>query len=371
MSALETARPGGARFVGGCIRNTLMGKPVSDIDIATQLHPEETIAALKAAGIRAIPTGIEHGTITAVCNHEPFEITTLRRDVETDGRRAVVAFTEDWAEDAGRRDFRLNALYADDEGYVYDPTGGLPDIAAGRVVFIGDAEQRLREDYLRILRFFRFTAWYAREIDETGLKACEVLRDGLKQIAVERIWKELLKLLDAPDPFPATSAMVRAGILSVFLPMSDNGDRMARLRGIERAENFRFDAFQRFLSLFPRERELASEIASAMKVSRHERDRLKFWAKAEAPPSDFSALKPWLYRLPEETGPDVLSWCWADGGAPGENWAARYDLATSWDRPVFPIKGADLVAQGHKPGPELGETLKRMEEIWIANGFSL
>ena len=161
MAALEAARMGGARFVGGCVRNTLMGQPVDDIDIATQLKPDETLKALEAAGIRAEPTGLEHGTITAIINGEPFEITSLRRDVETDGRRAVVAFTEDWAEDAQRRDFRFNAIYADRDGRLYDPTGGgLDDAAAGRVIFIGDPDQRLREDYLRILRFFRFNAWY-------------------------------------------------------------------------------------------------------------------------------------------------------------------------------------------------------------------
>lgn len=371
IAALEAARPGGSRFVGGCIRNTLMGRAVSDIDIATQLLPQETMAAVEAAGIRAIPTGIEHGTITAVCNHIPFEITTLRRDVETDGRRAVVAYTQDWVEDAGRRDFRLNALYADPNGHVYDPTGGLPDIAAKRVVFIGDAEQRLREDYLRALRFFRFTAWYANEIDETGLKACEDLRDGLRQIAVERIWKELIKLLDAPDPFPALSAMIRTGIMKVILPESDDGLRMARLRGLEKAEGLRFDAFQRFLSLFSRSPAIASSLARHLKVSRHERDRLTHWAKAAKPPKDTDDLKPWLYSLEGETGLDVLAWCWADGGAPGEDWAARYASAKAWQRPVFPLKGADLIALGHKPGVELGDTLKRLEAAWIANGFSM
>ena len=173
LDALEAERPGAARFVGGCVRNTLMGRPVDDIDIATQLLPEAVIEALELANIRAIPTGIEHGTITAVCDSVPYEITTLRRDVETDGRRAVVAFTEDWHEDAMRRDFRLNALYADPNGKVHDPVGGgLEDAALGRVIFIGNGDERLREDYLRILRFFRFNAWYGAGIDAQGLAAC-------------------------------------------------------------------------------------------------------------------------------------------------------------------------------------------------------
>ena len=185
MRALEAAGGAGcARFVGGCVRNSLLGQPVDDIDIATRLRPEQTMAALKAAGLKAVPTGVEHGTVTGVSERRPYEITTLRRDVETDGRRAVVAFTEDWAEDAARRDFRLNALYADAAGTVFDPTGGgLEDAAAGRIVFVGEAETRIREDYLRILRFFRFYAWYGRgEPDAGGLAACAALKGGMAQL---------------------------------------------------------------------------------------------------------------------------------------------------------------------------------------------
>ncbi|MEL6416021.1 MAG: hypothetical protein AAFQ15_13865 [Pseudomonadota bacterium] len=195
------------RFVGGCVRNTVMARPVDDLDLATQLKPDETLKALEAAGIRAVPTGIEHGTVTAIVDHQPFEITSLRRDVETDGRRAVVAFTEDWAEDAQRRDFRLNALYAAPNGEVFDPVGGgYDDALAGRVIFIGDADQRLREDYLRILRFFRFNAWYGAGIDADGLAACERQRSGLAKIAKERTWKELKKLLSAEMPRGAVTA---------------------------------------------------------------------------------------------------------------------------------------------------------------------
>ncbi len=204
VAALEAARPGGVRFVGGCVRNCVMGRAVDDIDIATQLEPAQTITALKTAGLRAIPTGIEHGTVTAIVDHVPFEITSLRRDVETDGRRAVVAFTQDWAEDAQRRDFRMNALYAAPDGEMFDPVGGgYEDAMAGRVIFIGDADQRLREDYLRILRFFRFNAWYGAELDQDGLAACTRQAAGLSQIARERVWKELKKMLAAPEPATA------------------------------------------------------------------------------------------------------------------------------------------------------------------------
>ena len=203
MAALAAA--GGAdcaRFVGGCVRNTLMARPVTDIDIATTLTPDEVTAALRAAGLKAVPTGAAHGTITAVAQGRPFEITTLRRDVETDGRRAVVAFTDDWAEDAARRDFRLNALYADRRGRIFDPTGsGLADLRAGAIVFVGDAETRIREDALRILRFFRFLAWYGRgEPDAAALAACEALRDLVTGLSAERVAKELLALLAAEDP---------------------------------------------------------------------------------------------------------------------------------------------------------------------------
>jgi poly(A) polymerase len=208
IHALEAAGgPGCARFVGGCVRDALLKRPIGDIDIATTLRPDAVTAALTAAGLKAAPTGIEHGTVTAISSGKPFEITTLRRDVETDGRRAVVAFTEDWAEDAARRDFRLNALYLQPDGTLNDPTGGgIADAHAGRIVFVGDAETRIREDYLRILRFFRFLAWFGRgEPDAAGLAACAALKDGARGLSGERVSKELLKLLAAYDPRPAVA----------------------------------------------------------------------------------------------------------------------------------------------------------------------
>src|SRR3954462_397386 len=203
LDALEA--PGGAdcaRFVGGCVRNALMGRAVDDIDVATTLEPPAATQALEAAGLKVVPTGVEHGTVTAISGDRPYEITTLRRDVSTDGRRAVVAFTTDWAEDARRRDFTLNALYARRDGTIFDPTEeGLADAKAGRIVFVGEPEQRLHEDYLRILRFFRFLAWYGRAgADAAGLAACAKLKDKVTTLAAERISKELLKLFGAEDP---------------------------------------------------------------------------------------------------------------------------------------------------------------------------
>ena len=221
IAALEAAGgPGCARFVGGCVRNALIGQPVEDVDIATTLRPEETERAIRAAGLKAVPTGLAHGTVTAISGREPFEITTLRRDVSTDGRNATVAFTDDWAEDAGRRDFRLNALYADAGGQVFDPTGeGVADALAGRVVFVGDPATRIREDYLRILRFFRFFAWYgAGEPDPAGLAACAALAPGMSRLSAERVSKELTRLLAAPDPRAAVTAMAATGVLARILP---------------------------------------------------------------------------------------------------------------------------------------------------------
>ena len=221
IAALEAAGgAGSARFVGGCVRNALIGAPVDDIDIATVLTPEAVVAAVTAAGLKAHPTGLAHGTVTVVSRGVPHEVTTLRRDVSTDGRNATVAFTTDWAEDAGRRDFRLNALYADADGEIFDPTGqGVEDALSGRIVFVGDPEIRIREDYLRILRFFRFHAWYGRgPADAQGLKACAELKDGMTRLSAERVSKELLKLLAAPDPAPAVRLMAETGVLDRVLP---------------------------------------------------------------------------------------------------------------------------------------------------------
>ena len=277
MDALEAA--GGrdcARFVGGAVRNTLIGLPVADVDIATKLTPQESIAALKAAKIRVVPTGVEHGTVTAVRDHSPFEITTLRRDVETDGRRAVVAFTTDWDEDAARRDFRLNALYADREGVVYDYAGGgVEDAREGRVVFVGDAETRIREDYLRVLRFFRFFAWYSRgDIDAEGLAACERLKDGVARLSAERVSKELLRLLEAPDPRKAVRLMAGSGVLAVAVPAALDFKRFDRLVEIDADPELRLSA------LLPDDPAQVVALAGALRLSTAQRDRLEAAAGA-------------------------------------------------------------------------------------------
>ena len=378
MAALEAARPGGARFVGGCVRNTLMGRPVDDIDIATQLLPQQVIEALDAAGIRSVPTGIEHGTITAICQGAPYEITTLRRDVETDGRRAVVAFSEDWAEDAGRRDFRMNALYADGEGNVFDPVGGgIEDAAAGRVIFIGDADERLREDYLRILRFFRFNAWYGAGIDEAGLAACERQKGGLKNIAAERIWKELDKLLRAPDPVAAMEAMSGAGIFEVILEgirLSNQAtDSMRRLVAVEQSSGLDEPAaLVRLAAMLEPVSFETGKIAVRLRLSNYEAKRLKRMMEVAAGPAYVSDEKLWrvaCYLHGTDIAVDAaLLMATRTGEDKGLSQFLEY--AAQYQRDVFPLDGNDVRAAGHE-GPAVGQKLAELEELWRGSDFSL
>ncbi len=372
IAALDAADKGESRFVGGCVRNTLMSRPVDDIDIATQLLPEEVLAALEAADIRAIPTGIEHGTITAIIGTTPFEITSLRRDVETDGRRAVVAFTRDWAEDAQRRDFRLNALYADAEGTVYDPTGGgLKDAAEGWIIFIGDADQRLREDYLRILRFFRFNAWYGRDMDAAGLAACARQVQGLQKIAAERIWKELKKLLAAPTPSRVLTPMADAGVLNQILPFEVTllprpEQAVNGLEALEQAYALNSDPIQRLMVILVRDAANVPQLAKALKLSNHEQDRLHAWTQvkgdlnAPVPPKDIRAEE---YRLGRQA---VQDWAVCATAHSVLNY-----FQTAPDLPVFPVKGQDLLQIGFSTGPDVGKILKKLEELWIESDFCL
>lgn len=365
MTALEAAGGEGcARFVGGCVRNSLLDQPVDDIDIATRLTPDQTIRALEAAGLKAVPTGVEHGTVTGVSERRPYEITTLRRDVETDGRRAVVAFTQDWAEDAARRDFRLNALYADRAGTVYDPTGGgLEDVAAGRIVFVGEAETRIREDYLRILRFFRFYAWYGRGApDAVGLAACAALKDGMARLSAERVSKELLKLLAAPDPRPAVAAMAETGVLAQVLSEVQPLDLFEGMCGVSD------DPVMRLSALAPADAATVTRIAGGLRLSNAVRDRL---AAAVAEGATVSTemtdaqARAALYRLGRRAFQDRLARAEATQGRS----ARLRDLAETWTAPALPVGGRDLARLGLKPGPETGRVLKAFEDGWIADDF--
>ena len=369
MAALETAGgPGCARFVGGCVRNALIGAPVADIDIATTLKPEETDRAIRAAGLKAVPTGIAHGTVTAVAQRQPFEITTLRRDVSTDGRNATVAFTDDWAEDAARRDFRLNALYADSEGRVFDPTGeGMADAAAGRIVFVGDPATRIREDYLRILRFFRFFAWYGRgDPDEAALEACRALAPGMTRLSAERVSKELMTLLAAPDPRVAMAAMAEAGVLAQILPEAATGPLF------EAAVEVSPDPVIRLMTLFPTDERLVREVSTRLRFPNATRDRLAAAALA-APEISLTMsdaeVRAAVYRHGARTAADALHRRWAENPADDEPARRLLALAEGWRRPAMPVGGRELARLGVEPGPETGRLLKAFEDGWIADDF--
>ncbi|WP_297802818.1 CCA tRNA nucleotidyltransferase [uncultured Brevundimonas sp.] len=364
IAALEAA--GGedcARFVGGCVRNALLGAAIDDVDIATRLEPQQVLDALKAAGIRAIPTGIEHGTITAVTKGQPFEITTLRRDVETDGRRAVVAFTTDWREDAARRDFRLNALYANGRGEVFDPTGhGVEDALAGRIIFVGDPEQRIREDYLRILRFYRFGAWYGRGApDAAGHAACARLAQGVTTLSAERISKELLKLLAAVDPVASVKAMEEAGVLSRLLPDS----RTETLAAMVTLTN---DPLMRLAALLPCDGKVLDRLAGSLRLSNAQRDRLVASAvELDVGMSDVEA-RGMIWRDGREAFVDRTLRAEASDTA-NPRWAALRAMAQGWAVPKLPVGGKDIAKAGIKPGPMTGRILKAFEESWIADDF--
>jgi poly(A) polymerase len=361
VAVMEALAQGGARawFVGGCVRDGLLGRDAGDIDIATDAEPRRVMAIAGAAGIRSVPTGEAHGTVTLVSGHRPFEVTTLRRDVETDGRRATVAYTERLEEDAHRRDFTINALYADRDGAVIDPTGeGAADLAARRVRFIGDPHDRIREDYLRILRFFRFHAWYADPeggIDAAGLAASAEMADGLARLSLERVGAEMRKLLAAPDPAPAVAAMAQAGVLARILPGAD-----ARLLPVLVAleEGLAPDPMRRLAALG------GEDAAEGLRLSRAEGKRLEVLREGMGSGAGPGELG---YRHGFEAARDVLllrGAAMAEPPAPGALEAARRGVEA-----VFPVKAADLMPG--LEGPALGAALARLERDWIASDFTL
>ncbi|APY14391.1 CCA tRNA nucleotidyltransferase [Brucella sp. 10RB9214] len=389
LQALFTAlnRDGGeARVVGGAVRNTLLGTGVSDVDLATTHLPEETVRLASEAGFKPVPTGMEHGTITVVVQGHPFEVTTLRRDIETNGRHAKVAFGTDWKADAERRDFTINALYVTADGTVIDQVGGLADIETRTLRFIGDAEQRIREDYLRILRFFRFFAWYGSGRPEAeGLRASARLKDGIAQLSAERIWSEMKKLLGAPDPSRALLWMRQAGVLNLVLPESEKWGIDA-IHGLVRTQSdlgWQADPLLRLESLVPPDAARMEELGKRMKMSNAERARLEAWARADAvkPGLSEQALKKAIYRGSKQALLDRirLAYAAARQEAVGSDeamiraggFARLLDAAEYYDAPVFPVTGGDLLARGIEKGPGLGETLRSLETLWIDSGFSL
>jgi poly(A) polymerase len=361
------------RAVGGAVRNTLLGEKVKEIDLATTAKPEHVIALAKKAGLKPVPTGIEHGTVTVIADGVPFEVTTLRSDVETFGRHATVAFTKDWDEDARRRDFTLNALYAGSDGTVFDPLGGYADLLAGRVRFIGDAEARIKEDYLRILRFFRFNAYYGEgPFDEEGLKAAVRLRSGLERLSAERVSAELRSLLAAPQAVRAVEALFDYGLLVGLLGGVPRLVRFTRLAEIEEALGLERDAMLRLAALGVFVREDAARLAARLRLSNAERAVLELGAaKADDLPDEDAARRA-LYRRGENDFTRHVLLAWADSSAGPEEkaWRAAFALPQRWQAPVLPLRGSDIAALGDLSGPEVGEMLRKLEAEWIAGGFA-
>jgi poly(A) polymerase len=378
MTAPETsavmAALGEARFVGGAVRNALLGVAVVDIDIAVPMPPSESLARLTAKGIKVIETGLDHGTVTAIAGQHAFEITSLRRDVETDGRHAKVAFTDDWAEDAARRDFTINALYASASGEIFDYATGVADLIAGKVRFMGDAKSRIAEDYLRVLRLFRFHAWYGKgEIDADGLRAAAEARDKLKTLSAERVAKELLRLLEAGNPAPVLRVMAATGILSELLPGALQLPRLERLTELDADNLFARDAVLCLAALLPDGAEAAQACADALKLSNADRTRLEQALGGEPMPAHLSAqqARRLLYRIGVARFRDhvLLQWAGAPAGRSGP-WRMLLQMAENWHRPRFPLTGRDVMQAGVAEGPDVGRLLTQVEEWWAAGDFA-
>lgn len=360
VCALLTDNGAQALFVGGCVRNALLGAPVSDIDIATDALPERVMKLAKAAGLKALPTGIDHGTVTVVVKGNPFEITTFRRDIETDGRRARVIFSKDVTDDAARRDFTMNALYAQPDGTLIDPLGGLPDLHARRFRFIGTAEDRIREDYLRSLRFFRFHAWYGDQsagFEATAIAAIASNLEGLEKLSRERIGSEMLKLLAAPDPSPSVAGLRSTNVLSHILPGMD--DRfLAPLVHIETTLSLPPNPIRRLCALG------GENLRDALRLSKaqtRELDQLKDAVGNGQSPSELG------YRLGFDAAYDTLALRAAFAGQPPQD--DEIDQAKTGSKQVFPLKAVDLLPD--YKGAALGKRLAGLEQDWIDSRFTL
>ncbi len=347
-----------ARLVGGCVRDGLAGLPVADIDLATPEPPERVLAAIEAAGLRAVPTGLAHGTITALSAGRSFEITTLRRDVSTDGRHAEVAWTDDWRLDAARRDFTINAMSLDQAGTLHDFFGGAADLAAGRVRFVGDASVRIAEDFLRILRFFRFLARYGRgEPDADAVRAIAAATGGLARLSPERVWGELKRILSIPDPMPAVALMQELGVLHAVLPEATSLAHLGRLI----AAGSPPDPLLRLAALID-DPGLAEGLAARLRFSTAERDTMLalLAGPIPRPDADDAALR----RLLAEEPAHILDGRLALAGAP----AALRGRLLSLAPPVLPLAGRDALALGLSPGPAVGEALAQVRQWWLDGG---
>jgi poly(A) polymerase len=355
------AQEGEGRVVGGAVRNELMGLPVQDIDIATDLVPQTVVRLCKAAGFGVHLTGIDHGTLTITVEGKPYEVTTLRKDIETDGRRAVVAFTSDWKTDAFRRDFTFNALYVDGNGNIHDFTDGWRDVQRRKVRFIGSASLRIKEDYLRILRFFRFHAQLGKgPMDATGLAACKRLAKGLETLSAERIRQEMLKLLAAPGAIPVVRKMADMRILTKICPHTEDWRVLKRLPA---------DPVLRLAALSAHPLELGQRL----RLSNKEATRIAKALDAPLLSPDLSTRERHrlLYQLGDEVWRDAVYLSWAKSRAAADNvkWKRLLGTGRNWHKPTFPVNGLMLIKLGVAPGPALGQALRDLEDWWVASDF--
>lgn len=372
LFAALTAKGAAVRFVGGCVRDTLLGRPVKDIDLATDATPEQVMALLKSAGIKAVPTGIAHGTVTAIVDGRPYEITTLRVDVETDGRHATVAYGTDWQADAARRDLTINAMSLAPDGILFDPFGGADDLAAGRIRFVGTARDRIIEDVLRLLRWFRFHAFYGRPPpDAEALDACRTLAPRLAGLSRERVRQETLRLLEAPDPVPSLRLMRETGVLAQLLDGATTLDRIAGLRRIEERVGLTPDPLLRLAALLPEVPGIAESTSKRLRLSKAERDRLAALLAGGPVPTpvlDGQARRAVAYRLGRAIARDRILLAWASEPE-GAGWHALYDDIGAWPVPRLPVAGRDARKLGVPAGPRVGELLRAVEAWWIAEDF--
>ena len=362
------------RAVGGAVRNTLLNKAVKDIDFATTAKPEEILKLAELSGLKTIPTGLKHGTVTVLIEDSPFEVTTLRQDLETDGRRAKVEFTNNWKADASRRDFTINALYADADGNIYDPVQGYEDIQNNNIRFIGKARQRIQEDYLRILRFFRFIAEYDMKIsDKSSLLACVQERAGLSSLSAERISVELEKLIIGPNADNTIQLMFSCGLLVNLLGLAVNPTRFSNLLSMEDRLQASPDTILRLAALSCYTREGANDLSKRLKLSNDKkRQLLTITNKAYHKQADFGPeqAKHLLYNLGAKDYKFKIIFEWLQSDSDKDpKWQSLYNQAKNWTKPSFPINGSDLMQLGIEKGPTLGKTLKIVEHHWVDLDF--
>ena len=364
-----------ARIIGGAVRNALMGRPIADIDFATTAAPETVLRLAAAARIKVVPTGIDHGTLTLVVHGQPFEVTTLREDISTDGRRAAVRFGSDWEADARRRDFTVNALSVDADGMVHDPLGGYDDIVARRIRFIGAAEQRIAEDRLRILRFFRFNAEYGRgAVDAAGLAATTRARNELRELSAERVGQEMRRLITAPRAAEMLGVMQEAGILTIVLGGIGTVATLARLAAFEEASGMAPDPTLRLAALACRIEEDVLRIGVHLRLANAERDRMLAAlaaARAVTPPPDERGARLALYRHGAAAYADGVALAAAWSGAESDvRWGQLMALPKRWPAPRFPLTGRDIIGHGVEAGPAVGALLRAVEDWWIERDFA-